>query len=172
MDNLKRKSLRLPGFDYCQPGAYYLTLCSYNKQCIFGRIVDFEMEVSRFGSIIASCWEDMVQTHRVSLDHWVLMPNHLHAIVWLNDDNDRSLSAIVAAFKARSTSKIRATNATKVILWQRGFFEHIIRNQSDLLRVRQYIVDNPINWSLDELNCDSNPEIHCAGGIVRGDIVV
>ncbi len=157
-----RKSARLSGFDYSQAGAYFVTVCSHNKNCIFGRIVDTNMRSNKLGMLVVSAWKELPQRYPfISLDRWVLMPNHFHGIVCLNGDNlnKKSLSEIISAFKAISTSQARKIFNRYSSLWQRGFYEHIIRDDDDLFRVRQYIVDNPVQWAVDSENPDRCPEL-------------
>ena len=113
------------------------------------------MEANAVGQLVAGCWLRLCYDYPfMSLDTWVLMPNHLHGIIWLSSDNpsQKPLSQIVAAFKARSTSRLRKAFGPNIKLWQRGFFEHIIRNDDDLFRIREYIDGNPTRWALDPEN--------------------
>ena len=137
----RRKSIRLPGFDYSQAGAYFVTICSEQRRCMFGDISDFRLEANKVGLLVAACWLRLGNDYPfITLDTWVLIPNHLHAIIWLGSDNpsQKPLSQIVAAFKAMSTSHVRKSFSNNIKLWQRGFFEHIIRNYDDLFRIREY----------------------------------
>jgi hypothetical protein len=100
------------------------------------------------------------------------MPNHLHAILWLGSDNpsQKPLSQIVAAFKAMSTSRLRKALGNNIKLWQRGFFEHIIRDDHDLFRIREYIDGNPTRWALDPENPSSRKDaIHKLQGPALDD---
>jgi putative transposase len=165
----KRRSPRLRGFDYSRGGAYFVTLCSKDRKCLFGEIVEVRMQPSNIGSLVAACWNDVFDAHPfVSLDHWILMPNHLHAIVRLDDSTlwTKPLWKVIATFKAKSTSKVRtfmgsaacstlgAALAARLELWQRSFYEHVIRDENELLRIRQYVVDNPAQWAVDSENPD------------------
>lgn len=152
-----RKLLRLEGFDYSQGGAYFVTICAYNKKCIFGHIVDAHMRLNDLGMLVNDVWKQLPKTYLfVSLDNWVIMPNHLHGIIWLKEDcpEKTNLSVIISSFKANSTLQARKGLHQRVNLWQRGFYEHIIRNENDLLRIRQYIEDNPVQWAFDQENPD------------------
>ena len=151
----KRKSIRLHGFDYSQAGAYFVTICSYEKKCIFGNIVDNQTTLSKTGVFVESFWKQLPNIFSfVSLDNWVIMPNHLHGIVWLGETNHekQNLSDVVCWFKSRSTLRCIKNFKTKPKLWQRGFYEHIVRDEKDLLRIRQYINDNPVQWAVDSEN--------------------
>jgi putative transposase len=152
-----RQSIRLQGFDYSQAGAYFVTICSYDRKCIFGNITNCHLQLTEIGSLVIACWKGLAHQYPfISHDTWVLMPNHLHGILWLNNDYSKvkSLGKVVAAFKAMSTSQTRQFVDHKMKLWQRDFFEHIIRDQNDLFRLRQYISDNPTQWTIDVENPD------------------
>jgi REP element-mobilizing transposase RayT len=154
----KRQYCRLTNFDYSKAGAYFVTICSKDRKCLFGDIIDFRPHLNDLGVLIAACWNDLPNKFPfVSLDHWIVMPNHVHGILWLGSRNDwnRPLWAIIAAFKARSTSESKKMGTLKISLWQRGFYDRVIRDDQDLLRIRQYIVDNPTQWALDPENPDS-----------------
>ena len=154
----ERKSVRLPGFDYSQAGAYFVTICSYNKKCIFGEIVDARMHLNKRGFIIGDVWKSLESKYTfISLDKWILMPNHIHGIIWLKEENHgrQTLWSVISAFKVISGSAVRKVLAQEKNLWQRSFYEHIIRDESDLLRIRQYISDNPCQWHIDR----ENPEV-------------
>jgi putative transposase len=153
----ERKILRLQGFDYSQAGAYFVTICAFDKKCIFGNIVDTHMNLNKTGQIITAAWENLPKIYSaISLDHWVIMPNHLHGIIWLEEKHSgkKNLSAILSSFKALSTIKIQKIFGKQFKLWQRSFYEHIIRDEKDLVRIRQYIEDNPAQWQLDKENPD------------------
>lgn len=162
MEYIRRKLIRIPGFDYSQACTYFVTICSDQKKCIFGHIVGTNMHLNQMGILVASCWKDLSKMYQsVLLDGWVLMPNHLHAIIWLNTNNSEKqrLERLIAAFKARSTSKARRVCDNNINLWQRSFFEHVIRDEDDLMRIRQYIVDNPAQWAVDRENPEANRSI-------------
>ncbi len=174
----QRRSLRLLDHDYSQAGAYFVTICTQERMCIFGQVVDGSMRLNALGEIVWSCWEDMPD-HRpeVELDAFVVMPNHMHGIAVIADRRDgvgdgsqtgetslaptvrregdrrATLGAIVGAFKAAVT---RATNElpgkTRQPLWQRGYYEHVIRSEVALSRIREYIEQNPAKWALDHDN--------------------
>lgn len=186
-----RKSIRLKGYDYTNPGAYFVTLCIKNRECLLGEIRNREMILNDFGNIIAYHWKN-IPTHfqNAKLDEFVVMPNHFHGILWLVGDDDincwveaflainsrkhynlarnastqhhpktperpkgtkpRSLSAIIQNFSSVTTRKInriRKTPGKK--LWQRNFYERIIRNEYELYNVRRYILNNVLKWELD-----------------------
>jgi len=168
-----RRSIRLRGHDYSQVGAYFVTICTYNRACIFGHIMDSEMRLNEIGQIAAEEWTRSERVRdEIELDEWVIMPNHLHGIVWITTNYDgrnvvgatgrsplpsgpqpRSLGAMVAGFKSAATKRINAVYGTPgTSLWQRNYYEHVIRNEDTLDRVRQYIRDNPSKWPDDPDN--------------------
>ena len=165
-----RRSIRLKGYDYAQAGAYFVTVCTHDRACLFGEVVDGEMRLNDAGNIIRDEWirtGDM--RSNVELDAFVVMPNHFHAIVVLSHDGHcrgdrpvaptgptpRSIGAIMAGFKSASTRRVNEIRRTPgVPVWQRNYYEHIIRDDASLNRIREYIVNNPIQWEMDRENPD------------------
>jgi len=176
-----RKSPRLIGYDYAQAGAYFITVCTHNRVGLFGEIVDGVMQLNTAGHRVQSVWLAL-PTHYpgVGLDAFVVMPNHVHGVLWIasNDnpagvinhaptsnvqlsvgaqfiapDKTMPLGKIVRAFKAKTTfviNPIRQTRGTSI--WQRGYYDHIIRHEDDLTRIRHYIDNNPAQWEHDQEN--------------------
>jgi len=160
----RRKPLRFHGYNYSQPGAYFVTICTHDRRCLFGRIVDGEMKLNRFGSAVEACWHSLTQHYfHIDLDSFVVMPNHIRGIVCLTDGaaiDERGkarhgLAEVVGAFKAFSSRQINALRHRNEPVWQRNYFEHIIRNEESLNRVREYIETNPTRWHIDR----ENPEV-------------
>jgi putative transposase len=164
-----RKQLRLKGYDYSSAGAYFVTICAKDRKHLFGRILDETMEANRCGRIVEESWRDIPNhDRRVELDEFILMPNHIHGIVVILDDfptvgagsepattRRHSLSEIIRGFKTFSARRINEIRGTPgVPVWQRGFFDHIIRNERSLVRIREYISSNPQRWVLDKENSD------------------
>ncbi len=171
-----RRLVRLPDYDYSQDGAYFVTVRTTQGRCVFGEVTDNTSLLNRLGLLVSQCWSDIpAHFQHVSLDEFVVMPNHLHGIVLLSTaDNDwnatnrgglpggsrprlriPTLADIVGAFKSavtRRLNELRGTPAAR--LWQRSYYEHVIRNETALQEVRRYIVENPIKWQLD----DDNPK--------------
>jgi len=166
-----RRSIRLPWYDYSQDGWYYVTLCVLGKKCILGKFTDGQIQLYQYGRIVEDCWKWLAkQYHYVHLDQYVVMPNHLHGIIIIRTDGScrrggsrtaptkdvpkyKPLSRLVGAFKTVSTKQvnlIRNTPGHK--LWQRNYYEHIIRDEEELYNIRQYIAENPANWQKDEEN--------------------
>jgi putative transposase len=148
----RRRSLRLAGFDYSQPGAYFVTICTGNRRCTLGEIRDCEMRLNHAGQVIAACWDEIpLHFPNAELDAFVVMPNHVHGILVLTEPRARHASplhVIVSSFKAAVSKRIGRA------LWQRNYFEHVIRGEKELNRIRGYIEDNPANWPTDEENPD------------------
>jgi len=164
-----RRSLRVSSYDYAAAGWYYITICVHNRRCIFGSIKDGEMLLNRAGGIARDEWLRSLELRPgLEFDQWVIMPNHLHAIVVLPTGTSqaagahscaplqrkpRSLASFVAQYKAAVTRRLRwAGMLRQPKLWQRNYFEHIIRTERALDALREYIYYNPLKWELDKLN--------------------
>lgn len=179
---LRRRAMRLRDYDYSQPGAYFVTICAQHRKCLFGTIIDGKMQLNEIGQIVVECWNRISQHFpSVELDEYVVMPNHTHGIIRLkipgriairsgevaspalNNDSHKdevpspTLGRILAYFKYQSTKRInqyRDTQGTQV--WQRNYHDHVVRDDPDLQRLRQYIQNNPMKWELDQLH-PNNP---------------
>ncbi len=167
-DHPNRKPTRLAGFNYAQVGAYFITLVTQNRQHLFGEVIDSEFKANSIGEIVKSEWEHTGNIRsEVELDYSCVMPNHFHAIVFFKRNDltnviqeisqpefirrPRSLGSLVAGFKSSVTTKVnqfRGTPGSPV--WQRSYYDHIIRDETDLNRIREYIVNNPMKWDLDK----------------------
>jgi len=164
----RRRSIRLDNFDYASAGAYFITIVTKGRKCLFGDIVDGELRLNDWGQIVQDEWEMSAQIREeIELDAFVVMPNHVHAIVAISDRRGRatgrsplqsgpakrSLGAFVGGFKSvvtRSINELRGSPGTPV--WQRNYFEHIIRDENSLHRIREYILNNPARWEFDREN--------------------
>jgi len=168
-----RRSIRLPAYDYAQDGAYFLTVVTHQRQCLFGEIVDGEVLVSAYGEAVAQEWLRSTQMrHEIQLDAFVVMPNHIHGIAIIGGQtvgahgraplhraplhrSPRSIGSFVAGFKSAVTRRINEMRGTRGLpVWQRNYYEHIIRDEEQLNRVRQYVIDNPLRWEDDVENPD------------------
>jgi REP element-mobilizing transposase RayT len=221
-----RRSIRLKVYDYTQQGAYFVTICTHQRNCLFGEIVDGEIKLNTNGEIARDSWLSIPRHFKnVELDEFVIMPNHLHGIiiiessevagealanqdlsqsfsevagealanqdfsqlfsevagealanqdfskqqnlsgqcfaptvhtgetVKINGTKPQSLAAITQNYKSVSTRQINRMNKAKGnVIWQRNYYEHIIRNEEALNNIREYIVNNPINWVKDQEN--------------------
>jgi putative transposase len=163
-----RASLRLQGYDYTSDGAYFITLCTTGKACHFGEVFNNQMHLSEIGHIVAESWAWLGEHYSyVTIDEYVLMPNHLHAIIVLHSPRRggsrtaptgksikrKPLGRLIGSFKTVSTKRVNQHLGTPgKILWQRNFYEHIIRNTDELDRIRNYILNNPMRWEIDREN--------------------
>lgn len=200
-DNHHRRSTRLQGYDYSQAGMYFITICTQNRESLFGHVTHGEMQLYKAGEIAVKEWGKTPQLRaNVIMDEFVVMPNHIHGIVFIteSDGNGRGVSqfapdkshpdtgvsqydtgrgvthynmgrgvrhyaptakfqspshtigAIIRGFKSAVTRQINEMrNTPGVPVWQRNYYDHIIRNEQSLHRIREYIINNPVNWQLD-----------------------
>ena len=167
-----RRSIRLQDYDYSQDGYYYITICTKNFVEYFGQIKNGEMKLSKIGHIVCDEWIKTPQIRQnVQLDEWVVMPNHFHAIVVIENDNgighvgarrgvplrqfgrsqSRSLSMIVNHFKS-AVKRWCNKNNFPYFQWHRNYYERIIRDEIELYIKRKYIINNPLKWHLDRNN--------------------
>ncbi len=165
-----RRSIRLKGYDYSQAGAYFVTICAHNRKCLFGEIVSGKTALNGYGAIIADSWQWLKQQYQyVDLDEWAVMPNHLHGIIMIRGrggsrtapTNRKPLGRLVGAFKTVSARRINEIrNTLGAAVWQRNYYEHIIRNDIELNRIREYIIHNPATWDTDNVNPDTAGNHH------------
>ena len=185
-DKHHRRSIRLPQYDYAQPGVYFVTICTHEHECVLGEIVDGVMILNDWGIVADRFWDEVsAHFHGVAVDAHVIMPNHAHANIVImrrshsvgarsprphgNDSRARTqggetpplqptLGQIVAYYKYQTTKAInlmRGMPGTK--FWQRNYWEHVIRNEAEMDRIREYIDDNPARWSDDQLHPAARP---------------
>ncbi|MBD2194177.1 MULTISPECIES: transposase [Calothrix] len=175
-DKHHRRSIRLPGYDYTQTGMYFITLCIWQRECLLGEVLgagsqrlsnindDINepaptyIELSRYGQVVQYNWNFMANKFsNVQLDEFVIMPNHIHGIIELKESGSKPLSEIVQSFKTSSARRINQLRDSKGIpVWQRNYYERIIRNEEALQNIREYIINNPLYWEQDELH-PNNP---------------
>lgn len=154
-----RRSIRLRHYDYSQRGVYYVTVVTQDRACLFGQVIDALVQLSGAGLMVQSEWESLpCRFPDVELDEFVVMPNHFHGILVLADRDAATpakLGGVVGAWKSIVTDAyIRGVRESgwepfRRRLWQRNYWEHIVRDESDLHRIREYIRNNPANWELD-----------------------
>jgi len=151
-------SKRLTGYDYSQPGFYFVTICVQEHRLVFGTVVDDQVNLREPGQIAQSVWVTLPRRFaHVKLDEYVFMPNHMHAIIELTDFNPaqhgtrEALWEIVRVFKAATSYQIRQTESKPWFAWQDDYFDTVIKTEVALQRIRQYIVENPLRWTQDEL---------------------
>jgi REP element-mobilizing transposase RayT len=163
----KRKSPRLRGYDYAAPNWFFVTICVAGRRPILGSIVGTDMKLSEFGRIVERTWLNLPRFYaNVSLENFVVMPNHVHGIVVIGEvrptpelaqPRRHSLSEVVRGFKSMSAREVNRGAREPRALWQRGYYDHIIRDDADLTRIREYIDNNPVAWANDPENPDRTP---------------
>jgi REP element-mobilizing transposase RayT len=174
------KSIRLPYWDYSNPGYYFVTTCIKYKECVLGNIVNDKMILNENGYIVKQCWRDLPKHYgNCKLDSLIIMPNHVHGIIQICYSNVEAglkpiniyfnsnveaglkpastgkrhpLSEIIRGFKTFSSRKINLNNSNIDFKWQKSYYDHIVRDEDDLNRIRNYIQNNPFKWGLDRNN--------------------
>ena len=166
-DRHHRRSIRLKGHDYAQPGAYFVTVCTRERECLLGDVVDGEMRLNEYGIVVHEEWLKTAELRQnVEIEACTVMPNHLHGIVVITNGKGTarrapterfgkpvadSIPTIMRAFKSASTKHINVIRRTPGIpVWLRNYYEHIIRSDEELKAIRQYILSNPANWTADK----------------------
>ena len=171
MKKRRKNSLRLQGYDYSSVGAYFITIVTYQREILFGEIINEHMVLNELGEIVQREWERTPKIRReVDLGAYMIMPNHFHAIVIFNEyaigvgatgrsplrprgPAPKSLGALMAGFKSSVTKQINIfRNTPGAPLWQRNYYDHIIRNQREMSRIWDYIETNPMRWAEDKEN--------------------
>jgi len=171
----RRRSIRLKGFDYSISGTYFITICVQNMECRLGQVIDGEMRENHAGIMVGRIWHSLSNRYNcVELDSMIVMPNHLHGIIILTSEEDYiedhafpdnragtrpapTIGDIVGAYKSLTTNEyIQGVRdgkfpPFKTRLWQRNYWERIVRNERELEAIRQYIGSNPASWQKDEL---------------------
>ena len=185
-----RKTIRLQGYDYTQPNAYFVTIVAYRRKCVFGEIVDGMMRLNEWGKTIPECWSAIPDHYcAVLVDEFAVMPNHIHGIMIICEKNikpvhpvvvgatqwvaptkpgshtenkmrggkniivSNSIGSMLGQFKSAATKRIRPSGDTPgAPIWQRNYWEHIIRDQNELGRIREYFRNNPLPWDSDVEN--------------------
>lgn len=168
-----RRSFRLKEYDYSQPGAYFVTVCTQKGQLFLENVSRAVMVLNRYGRMVESSWNEL-SSHFLNMqsDWFVVMPNHIHGIVFLKDDcrggvtppvgksacgglplQKPNLGQIIGYFKYQTTKLINQTRLTPGFrVWQRNYYEHVIRSEDKLNKIRYYIQINPLKWHLDREN--------------------
>lgn len=173
----RRRSMRLKHYDYSQPGAYFVTMVTHQRLNLFGDVINDEAILNNFGRIVEEEWLKSAEIRReIEMDQYVIMPNHVHGVIILNQlwatrrsplqtsargPSKRSLGAFVAGFKLATTKRIdKLGRPYGGRVWQRNYYEHVIRNEKALNKIREYILQNPLKWALDP----ENPNVGATGG--------
>jgi REP element-mobilizing transposase RayT len=162
----KRKTIRLKEYNYSLPGVYFVTICVQGHECILGNILNEAMQLSSQGNIAETCWQQIPEHFpNAALDAFIVMPNHIHGIIIIQELDDKlsrrgevtsplpmpTLGKVVAYYKYQSTKQMNAiTGNIGAKIWQRNYYEHIIRNSKELDNIRRYILGNPAMWGLDD----------------------
>jgi REP element-mobilizing transposase RayT len=145
-----RADLRLRRFDYSNDRPYFITVCTHRRRCVLGRVKEDHVSLGELGQIVHRQLTLLPQRLHVHLDASVVMPNHVHAIVVLEararQASPLRLGDVVGSFKSGSAREAGTR------LWQRGYHDHVVRDELDLERVREYIATNPSRWALDPEN--------------------
>ena len=179
--NPSRKSIRLSGYNYSEYGYYFVTICANGRRLLFGSIREGKMYLNKLGQIIRECWNEIPEHYPiVELDKYIIMPNHIHGIIIIRNpivgaqnlapgipiraEDFRSLpedtcqhiipktlGSIIRGFKIGVTKYARLKNQN-ITIWQRNYYEHIIRNQKDYQNIWNYIDLNPDKWEWDKNN--------------------
>lgn len=173
-----RRSIRLKGYDYASPGTYFITICTFDRKCIFGEITDEEMKMNAIGQLVMAEWMKTPSIRpNILLGEFVIMPNHLHGLVRVSGDHRKpekqyardgmnggrnggmprspsgTIGALVRGFKSAATRRFNELRGTKGSpLWQRNYWENIVRTEESLNQIRNYIRFNPARWESDRLN--------------------
>ena len=172
-----RRSIRLPEYDYSQPGAYHVTICVNHREERLGRINDGEMILNELGRVAYVGWGWLAKTFPiVAVDVFCVMPNHVHAIIRIKSVGEcgdglprrgglqtaptddvvqaKPLGRLAGAYKTHTTVEInKLLNTPGDKFWQRNFYERVIRNENEYEAVWHYIENNPFNWMQDENYC-------------------
>jgi REP element-mobilizing transposase RayT len=169
-------SARLQGWNYANPGYYFVTICTKNRTHWFGEIRNGWMCISDVGAVVDACWREISMHYpRVVVDRFVVMPNHIHGILIIQELDSNivetpyygvsteprnphhrrewqsgSLGSIIQQFKSASTKRIRALGHPD-FAWQPRFHDHITHDADDIARIREYISNNPATWETDDL---------------------
>ena len=178
-----RRSIRLQNYDYSAAGAYFVTICTVDRECLFGEVVDGKMRLNDMGQIVREEWLSTAEIREnVIIDKFVVMPNHFHGVLIFEDGRGTacrahdvggnlgqgtarraptvesfgrpvvgSLATVIRSFKSAATKRINQLRDNPgVPVWQRNYYERVIRNNRELQSIQQYIVDNPATWQEDE----------------------
>jgi REP element-mobilizing transposase RayT len=192
-----RRTIRLRGYDYSQAGAYFVTICTQNRECFFGDIVDGAMRLNDAGEMVEKWYRELENKFPdIRCDQYIVMPNHFHGVIVnvgadlrvcpgnapdvhksgehkMGEHIGSPLRAVVQWFKTMTTNeyirgvKQHGWQRFDRKLWQRNYYEHIVRNENELNRIREYIVNNPTQWPSDRLYtpvgadlCVCPPSVH------------
>lgn len=168
-----RVSIRLKDFDYTREGYYFVTICVQNKKCLFGKIENASVVLNDFGREVETLWREIPDHFaNVELDETVVMPNHLHGIIVIKGRGTAcrarqkeafgnpvsgSLPTIIRSFKSAVTKHFNSgRKSSGKSVWQKNFYEHIVRSEEELRHIREYIANNPLKWETDRENPENS----------------
>ena len=172
----RRGSIRLREYDYSQAGAYFITEVAHERAALFREIAGGETRLNEFGRIVERAWADLPKHYLgIQCDEFVVMPNPIHGIIVLDElvvgagfepapTRRHGLPEIVRALKTFSARRINAMRYSPgTPVWQRNYYEHVVRNDGELLRVREYILNNPLGWENDRENPSRSADLKSTG---------
>lgn len=164
-----RKQLRIKDYDYSQEGIYFITICSFQKENIFCKIdnkiqlvkyndIDFEeyINLTNIGVIIKDAINNIDKIYQnVNVIKYIIMPNHIHILIEFidtpqNSHGRKDLSKIIGGLKRYVSKEFNQDKTNKIEIWQKSYYEHIIRNEKEFNEILEYIIYNPLKWELDE----------------------
>ena len=140
-----RKRIRLQGYDYSEGNMYFITICVKDRLEMLGEIIEDNIKLTKEGNIVKQNINKIEQIYKNTIiDEYVIMPNHIHILLLLNYKSSVTISKIIKHFKTNITREIEYS------IWQKSFYEHIIRNEKEYLKIKEYIKNNVINWRKDK----------------------
>lgn len=141
-----RKRIRLETYDYSKENMYFVTICIKDRVEMLGKIVkENEIELTKEGCVVKQNINKIEKLYdNIMIDEYIVMPNHIHILFWIKNKNGVTISKIVKHYKANISREL------KYSIWQKSFYEHIIRNENEYLKIKGYIRNNIINWKKDE----------------------
>ena len=146
---IKRKHIRLTEYNYAEEGYYFITVCTNNHECLLSKIELCRGEhcspvLTSAGKIVEKYLKSMEKIYtNIKIDEYIIMPNHIHILLIIHKGQLHSISKIMQQFKGKITKELQHT------IWQKSFYEHIIRNEKEYLKIKEYIIHNPTNWAKD-----------------------
>ena len=160
VDYPNRKPIRLTEYDYASPGAYFVTVCTHDRRCILSTIRRGDpcgrplLDLTGYGTIVEHCLRQTEALYNITLTPFVIMPNHVHFICTIDEQRatarvGTTLGRIVGAFKSLAANQCREAGLSGK-LWQRSYYEHIIRSEADYRQIWDYIEFNPGKWAEDQ----------------------
>ncbi len=179
IQNKKRRSIRIKGYDYSATGMYFITICTWNHLHLFGEIQNDRMIIDKYGKIAEKEWFKTGELrNNIKLHEYIIMPNHFHGIIEIvnchsldcrgtarralkdfrastkeqfGKPSSNTIPTIIRSFKGAVTKRIRELeNNSGLNIWQKNYYEHIIRNEDSYLKISEYILTNPLKWRLDK----------------------